>query len=446
MKKDRSRRFVYTKHVDESGAWYTLDNAGIIMPAVTNETATGLFRLEFELNGPLDREILGKALSDTADRFSYFNVKLKRGFFWYYLAQCDTNPPVLEDVSSPNIGCNINSPNTRMFRILAKGDRIAGEFSHALTDGSGALCFMKSLVARYFQLMGIDPGAELGKGAYSDIFPAGSHPRPEEHEDGYQKYFPAGLPNPEMTPPAWQMPLKRHEKGGYRVITGILDVEDVLKQAKKRGVTLTEFLGAVYLDALQSMWFLEKPAPRKKIISVEIPVNLRRLFPIGTNRNFSLYILLTEDLRLGRRDFEELVQRAHYLMKREMDSRSIARQIARNAGSTRNIFVRAVPLFVKDFFARLLFVKLGEGTLSGFISNLGVVTMPPGFAPHIKTINFIPAPSLRTWTNASVASWNRQLIISFGSLAGGRDLERYFFTRLRRLGLAVSVRCRDGGE
>jgi hypothetical protein len=444
--KDDGRKFVHTKHVDESGAWYALDNAGIIMPAVTNSVNTGLFRFEATLCAPIVRPMLEKALTSTSNRFPYFNVRLKRGFFWYYLEQCLSAPHLFPDDKAPCQDWNINESGTRMFRVLVRDKRIAVEFSHALTDGSGAISFLKTLLVEYFRLVGIEPCAPLGEGEFHDIFPVDSSPGAEEHEDGYQRYFPKGLPNPEPNPRAWHAKFPRVSRHSYRIISGRLDLPACLAEARNRGVSLTELLAAVYIDALQTLWFEQSPKPRDHFVSVEIPVNVRKFFPSGTNRNFSLFVLVSENLHLGKRDFNEIVQRVHYQMKLENDPRSIARQISRNAGGARNIIVRMVPLAVKDLFARVLFAKFGETMLSGFISNLGAVHMPPGIAPHIAQWEFIPAPSTTTLTNASAVSWNDELRVSFGSLTRTRELEKLFFRRLRELGLAVRVECRDDME
>ena len=444
--KDDSGKFIRTKHVDESGAWYALDNAGIIMPAVTDSVSTGLFRFEATLREPIVRHALEKALTNAANRFPYFNVRLKRGFFWYYLEQCVTVPPLFPDDSAPCQDWNINERGTRMFRVLIREKRIAAEFSHALTDGSGAISFFKTLLVEYFRLIGVEPGAALGEGEYSDILPVEESPDPEEYEDGYQRHFPKGFPAPEPNPRAWHGSYRRVQKHRYRVISGSLELSTCLAEAKRRGVSLTELLAAVYVDSLQALWFEREPEPRDHFVSVEIPVNLRKFFPSGTKRNFSLFILVSENLHLGKREFDELVQRVHYQMKLENDPRSIARQISRNAGGARNIAVRLIPLAVKDLFARLLFAKFGETMLSGFISNLGAIKMPPGIAPLIERWDFIPAPSKTTATNASAVSWNDELRIDFGSLSVSRDLEKLFFRRLRKLGLKVRVECRDDLE
>ncbi len=443
---EKNRRFARTKHVDESGAWYSLDNAGIIMPAVTDSRNTGLFRFEVILKEAPDKEILARALAQTAARFPYFNVSLRRGFFWYYLDQCPSSPPLYPDEDQPCQEWNINDKGTRMFRIRLSGKRVAGEFSHALTDGSGGISFMKSLLARYFSLRGLDLGIDLGQGEWSDIADPDGSADPEEFEDGYQRFFPGTLPPPEPNPKAWHQRGPILPRGEYRIITGIVNLASTLAEAKRRGITITELLGAVYLDALQEIWFALPKKPKEHFISLEIPVNLRQFFSTKTMKNFSLFVLIRENLHLGKRDFAELVKRTHYQLRLEYDIKSISRQISRNAGGTRIWAVRAVPLVIKDIFARILFAKLGETMLSGFISNLGAVKLPPSIGERVEGMAFVPAPSTTTLVNASVLSWGDDLVISFGSLAVSRDLETLFFRKLKALGLTASVRCRCGEE
>lgn len=464
-RRSREQQFIHTRREDEQGEWYALDNAAIIMPAVANEITTSLFRFEAELDAPIDVDVMGKALELTVRRMPYFNVRLRRGFFWYYFEPCHTLPHLYPDSPSPSQLWDINKRGTRMFRIRCEANKVAGEFSHALTDGTGGMTFLKTLLANYFLLKGIAPGAELGEGEFRDILTSQSFveslqasartdseagsaklERPsipsDEFEDAYQRYFPKGLPFPDTGPNAFHMKFKCLPKGQYRVISGELNLTEALGEARRHGASLTELMTAVYLDALQQIWHETVPRPKEYYIAVEVPLNLRTMFPSKTFRNFSLFVLIAEDMRLGMRSFEELVMRTHYQMKLEYDRMSIAKHLSRNAGSARNPVVRAVPLFIKDIFARIFFAKFGESMLSGFISNLGQVKMPPGFTPHIQRFGFIPAPSLTTLTNASMLSWGDKLIVDFGSLTESRELERLFFRRLRSLGLQVRVSCR----
>ncbi|MBL8967471.1 MAG: hypothetical protein JNG85_10690, partial [Spirochaetaceae bacterium] len=366
-------------------------------------------------------------------------VELRRGFFWYYFEPHAKPLRVELDPESPCQGLDPRRRGTCLFRVRTRGRRIACEFSHSLTDGSGGIRFLKTLLVEYFRLRGVEAGGED-----PEVYRLDEAPDPEEFEDAYNRHFFGDFPHPEAGKPAFRLESPLLDKHRYRVISGVVPLAPVLAKAKEFGVSLTELLAAVYMDALQEIWFAAPPAERRRrrpLAAVEIPVNMRKFYPTRSNRNFSLFILITQDFRLGRREFPEIVARAHHQMRFENDAASIARQISRNVGGSRKLLVRLVPLVVKDFFARLLFSAMGENLVSGFISNLGPVSLPPGPAAHVERFDFIPASSRVTKTNASTLSWKGKLYIDFGSLARSRELERLFFLRLRKLGLPVHVEC-----
>ena len=65
--------------------WMRLDNAAKIYPAVQNEELTSVFRLSCVLKDRVKAKPLLAALDKIQDRFPYYKVKPKKGFFWYYL-------------------------------------------------------------------------------------------------------------------------------------------------------------------------------------------------------------------------------------------------------------------------------------------------------------------------------------------------------------------------
>lgn len=435
----RNKRKSRTGFRDEDGAWYILDNAATIMPAVSNRVNTSLFRVSATLDAPVHLPSLEEALSRTVGRFPYFAVELHRGFFWYYLEPHAAPIHVVADAESPSQDFNVNRKGTCLFRVRAQGHRIACEFSHTLTDGTGGFRFLKNLLVEYCRLRGAEPAS-----FDPDVYELSARPDPEEYEDAYNRFFSGEYPHPEAGKRAFQISSPRLEPFNYRVMTGIVPVKPALELAKRYGVSLTELITAVFIDAFQAMYFDLPPKERRRrqpFAAIEVPVNMRKFYETKSNRNFSLFVLITQDFRLGRRDFDEIVERAHHQMRFEVDERNIARQISRNVGGSRNLLVRLVPLVLKDFFARLLFAALGESLVSSFISNIGPVSLPDGTADHVERFDFIPAPSLSTLTNASMLSWRGNLYIDFGSLATSRELERLFFTRLRKLGLPVKVEC-----
>ena len=425
---------------DENGPWYALDNAGIIMPAVSNSVSTSLFRISAGLDEPVNLAALQESLERCARRFPYFVVELRRGFFWYYLEPHESPLRVQADAPSPSQDFNINRRGTCLFRVRARGNRIACEFSHALSDGTGGLRFLKNLLVEYFRIRGVPT---RGGESDPDLYDLDAAPDAREYEDAYNRHFTAEYPSPSPLPRAFHLPSPQLPRGSYRATCGIVPLAAALAAAKGYGASLTELLVAVFLDALQDLW-LAAPARlrrRRARLAVEVPVNMRKFYPTATNRNFSLFVLVTQDMRLGRRDFAEIVSRAHHQLRFETDARTIAQQISRNVAGARKLAVRLVPLVVKDFFAKLLFSALGEDLISGFVSNLGAVVLPEGPAEHVGRFDFLPAPSVFNKTSASVVSWGGSLYINFGSLARSRELERLYFTRLRSLGLPVRIEC-----
>ncbi|MBL8967686.1 MAG: hypothetical protein JNG85_11815, partial [Spirochaetaceae bacterium] len=67
-----NRRKARTGFHDESGPWYSLDNAATIMPAVSDSVVTSLFRVSAELDAPVHLPSLQAALERVAARFPYF--------------------------------------------------------------------------------------------------------------------------------------------------------------------------------------------------------------------------------------------------------------------------------------------------------------------------------------------------------------------------------------
>ena len=432
----RNLRFSRTDFRHGEERWYVLDNAGAFMPGLTNSTATLVFRVSATLSSTIVLPVLEAALAAIAPRFPYYLVVLRRGFFWYYLEPAGTKRPrIAADSKYPCRNMRARRGNF-LFRIRAYSSRIAVEFCHVLTDGNGALIFLKALVLEYCRLLGKDipdPG---------DVFTAAETPDPEESEDAFNRHARPGIPPPEPVRRAFHIPAIPLWRGQYRIIAGHMPLDAVLRISKLHGVSLTEMLVAVYLAALQDL-FCALPGPMRKalshILALEVPVNLRKLFPSRTMRNFSLYVLPSLDTRLGFYDFDEIANLVHLYLREAVRVKYLARQLSRNAIGGRSMLIRALPLDLKNLAAKLVYKRMGENTMSGSLSNLGQVQLPGALSTFVESFTFIPAPSRVCKTKAACVSYNNVLCISFGSLATTTELERLFFTRLEGMGVPISI-------
>ena len=131
--------------------WVRLDNAAKIYPAARRRNWSNVFRQSVTLFENVDTDVLKSALDITVKRFPSIAARLRKGVFWYYLQQIEFAPEIREEYSYPLTYMSNSEMRKCAFRVIAFNNRIAVEFFHSLTDGTGALIFLKSLVAEYLE-------------------------------------------------------------------------------------------------------------------------------------------------------------------------------------------------------------------------------------------------------------------------------------------------------
>lgn len=420
---------------DASGDfWLRLDNAAKIYPAIQSPELTTVFRISAVLKQRVKARALTQAIRLLEHRFPYYKVKRKTGFFWYYLESYN-HPTTLK--ADRDIPCRAFSKDELVFRVLARNKTISVEFSHILTDGTGGFEFLKSLLLTYFQIEGI---------MIPDSFPflrPGEEPSEKEFEDSYQKYFRQEIPTPKKIAKAFHVPFKLNNVPRFNVLAGMLSMELISRKSKEYGVSITVYLVAVYLHALQEIYhahsFLGKKG-RRRIIRIEVPINLRKIYPSETMRNFTVYVMPGIDLELGDYHFEEIVKTVYHLMQLETDKKLINKIISRNVGAERNVLVKNIPLFIKSLILYLKYKSSGTSLYSGVITNLGKISLPDEVGSLIDHFIFIPPPPDKTLkVNCGVAGFGDKLVITFGNITRSRQLEERFFNTLVNHGIPVKM-------
>lgn len=414
--------------------WLRLDNAAKIYPAARNNNWSNIFRLSATLTEPVDPHILSSALDITVRRFPSIAARLRRGVFWYYLEQLPKAPPIREEGSYPLIPMSKAEARQCAFRVIAYDSRIAVEFFHSLTDGTGGLIFLKTLVAEYLQQKyGIPISA--GKGVLGRL----EEPSPEELEDSFLKYAgPVSASRRESN--AWRLS-GTPEPDGYRHLVCLrLPVQQVLDAAHEHGVSVTAYLCAAMM--LSIMEIQRKHIPWRRLrrpVKVQLPVNLRRLFPSQSLRNFALYTNTEVDPRLGEYSFHELCRLVHHQMGMTVTPKHMRAQISANVQSERSRFVRGMPLFLKNIALKIAFKAVGERKICLSLSNLGAADLPDAMKPYVERMDFILAPQSTAPHNCGVISYRDTLYINFIRNIQEPELEASFCRVLQQQGLSVLV-------
>lgn len=421
------------KETHDSDLWFRLDNAAKIYPAIKDRELTAVFRVGVELKERVRAKAFLEAIRAIEDRFPYFKVKLKAGFFWYYLEPIISPTAVEPDTDLP---CRAFEKDELMFRVLVRDNKISVEFSHILTDGTGAFEYLKSLLATYLEKCGL-PAAS----GFPHLDP-GEAPHAEESLDAYNHYFKKIDIKPVKLPAAFHIPFRLRNSPRFDVLKAVVPTAAILQKAKEYNVSITEYLTAVYLHSLQEIYEQASGFGKRisnKILRIEVPVNLRRMFPSRTMRNFSLYVIPGIDLRLGHYTFEEIVKTVYHQMQLETDKKLISKMISRNVSGERNSFLRRVPLVIKSFLMAKLYT-LGTKEYSGVVTNLGKVNLGEGVNALIDKLVFIPPPPNRVLrVNCAVVGFEDKMIMAFGNITQSKELERHFLTFLTKNGIPVKI-------
>lgn len=414
--------------------WMKLDNAAKIYPAITGSELTGVFRITAILASPVILPALEKASREASALFPFFSVELCRGFFWYYLEYNGNPPRVLADIGPRCQPFPRTMKGELVYRILARRNSISVEFFHILTDGGGAIFYLKTLLNFYYlHAYGITdvPFPEVSDG-----------PKPGSTDDLFSRHYGKGMPAPAVLARAWHLPYKLRPAPRFRVTELELPAENLAATARERGCTITEYLASTLLFILQEI--RNEKGKGSPHIRVQVPFDLRRRYDATTLRNFSLFAMPAIDVRMGHYTFEEILKEVKVTMQMMTDEKRIRQVISRNVSHEKNPLIRIIPLFIKSPILRFAYNRFGPSQFTTTITNMGRVNATGPATEMIEAMSVTPPPPHRDIKiTGGLITLGKNTIITFGSLTDNPELESRFVKRLTAAGLPVKLRTND---
>lgn len=389
-----------------------------------------MFRLVAVMQREVDTDALQRALDKMRKRFPGFYVRLKRGAFWYYLEELDKPAQVEPDTLYP---CPPVMKGDLPFRIKVYGNRIAGEFSHTICDGTGGITYFQTLLAQYLRELGIDVPVASG------ILELTEKPDAEELEDSFLRYFREGGRPSRAEGRAHKVQGTRLLPGMAIITTGELSVQAAVEKARSYKVSLTEYLATVLLYALYQLQKAEHPRGKLRPVRVSVPVNLRKYYKTATLRNFSQYMNPGIDPNYGDFTFEEMLAQVHHYFRFMYTEKNLNARMSQNVDAQRNPVLRVVPLFLKKLAIRLVYELTGETVYTSVMSNVGAVNLPPEMAQEITRMDLLLCTAKSNAVECGVISLGDVLSITFTRSIAEPYVERMFFRALVRQGLHVKV-------
>lgn len=419
----------YAIHKD----WYKLDLSAIVYPTLQRKDFSPVYRLSLLLKEVIQPDVLQQAIDMALPRFPTYKVAMRRGVFWRYLEPNHRPGPFAQkDVKNPCQPMYYKENNRYLLRFYYYNNRVSMEAHHSLGDGSGGMTVFLTIVATYLNLLGhkIEP-----EGMVLDIH---EKPDPAELEDSYMKYANAKVCPPRPAEKTYRVRGTKEPFYTLNIIDGIMSTSEVIKVAKGYNATITEYLNAVLLYALMQKQQSGRHLSLKPI-RIAMPVNLRRIFPSKTVRNFITMIYPGIDPRLGEYTFDEIVKHVHNYMQYYVNEKLLRGDITTNAATTRNTFIRIVPLMIKDAVVRSFYAKVQDRNSSAGLTNMGVLPIPDSMKPFVERVDICLGQPFSSRTNCAIISYNDILTINFASSIVEADVERFFFRKLVQDGIHVKI-------
>ena len=408
--------------------WRRLDNTAKIFPVIANEQASQVFRISVTLKHTVDPDRLQQALEEILPSIRNFRVKMRRGLFWYYFEENTQIPQVQRENTYP---CRYLDPhgNQRfLFRVSYYERRINLEVFHALTDGLGAVNFLKSLTRRYLQLTW---GA-------ADSGEAGDEVWPEEPrfgtEDSYLAHYKETDHRSYSSAPAYRLSGHYLPLGAEQVLHGYMKVSQVKEVCHRHGVSITKYLAAVLIWSIWQEYGQGKPG--KLPVMLNLPVNLRSIFGSETMANFFAVSLVGGRFGSRKVSFESVLKLVSRQLDETLEKKNLEEHISYNVSNEKKWYLRAVPLVIKAPLMRMIF-RMKDRAYTMTMSNIGPIAMEPEYAAEIQRFHMMIGVSRSQPVKCAVCAWQEELVVTFASVFSDSRLQRRFFSRLREDGIAV---------
>jgi NRPS condensation-like uncharacterized protein len=290
-------------------------------------------------------------------------------------------------------------------------NKITLETFHAISDGTGALQFLKSIVFQYFKLRGFKLDHQhlvLSELPYSK----------KESEDNFVSNYDKNNKLNLKEEKAYHLPgeqFHQHWVLVYKIKLNTKAFIDVVKN--KYHVTVTQYVTALLAYSIykETVDFVG----HKKPLKIFIPVNLRPYFDSITLRNFTLYIKSTYTSEKNDWTFEEMLALTKSYFEEQLDKHKLHGRINALVGFEKNVGIRFLPLILKQIAFKIGYNLLGESINSCSISNLGICKLPKDLEEKVIDADFVNAGygiamtliSLKEHTNILLSSPLKDLSI-----------------------------------
>lgn len=410
--------------------WRKLDNAALAFPAATGRKDTRVFRFYCQLKEQIDREILQESLDLTMKHYPLFQAVLRKGMFWFYLEHRKIRAVVKEEAERPCSRIYVPDQKSLLFEVSYFKNRINFEVFHALTDGTGAVQFLRELVKNYLYLS--HSRELLSNVSLTDEFITAA----DHEEDSFSQYYTGEKPRVRRKSiKAYQLAGPKVEQRDMQIMEVCLSVKELQKKARSYGTTMTVYLSTVLLFSIYKemrSWQRHKP------VTLMIPINLRNYFPSHSMTNFFGWMEIGYSFK-KETSFEEVLLSVKEQFQNQLDPEKISRRLNNFVRLEKNPFLRIVPLEVKNLFLQVG-TNIGGKSITAIFSNMSVIHMPEEYENYIEHFGFFTSTDK---LQLCACSFQDEMMLGITSKLVSTNIQRNFLKLLKEQGIESRI-IREG--
>lgn len=432
----------------ENLKWRKLDNSAKIFPLSAGRKYSTVFRLSAVMKEKVNPKILEKAVKVSLEKYNLFKVRMKYGFFWYYLEENPKEPIIEEEKDYPCKYIEPSKNNDYLFKVTYFDKKINIDIFHVLTDGGSGVVFFREIIYTYLELL------------HPTIFNSNERlTRKIDYntEDSYLKNYLKDSKGNSSSKKAYILKGKKIKLGAISAIHEIIDMQDLKRECEKYDSTVTQYLTAVLIYSIYEANY--KKSNSKKPIKVCIPVNLKKYFPSKTMSNFFSYITLEADMKkLANNNlqndknskskdeqkcidfslFETIIDFVKNDFKQKLTEKEIIKTMSANVKLGTNLFIKAIPLELKKVIVRLSYLEIRKYTTITF-SNIGRIGIIGKYKDYIDEFLMLIAPEPVEKIKCSGCTFENKMSFTFTSILNDNNIEKTFYNFLKSRGIKVKI-------
>ena len=413
---------------DKNPKWRKLDNTAKLFPVMANKHRTNVYRVAVIMKEDIDGEVLSQAVNEILPWFEAFTVRLRKGFFWPYFEDNNRPVAVVEEDTWPCQYIDPKAGDRYLFRVSYYKKRINLEIFHAVTDGLGAINFLKELAYCYLDIKNGKTFKPNGAGVpSSDCYHA--------LEDSYVKNYKELAAKSYSKEKAFQVKGERLPYGVMNVMHGHIDNGDMKRVCKEKDASTTQILATMLIYTIyQEYWQNSKD---NGAIALNIPVNLRNFFGSETTMNF--FAVTNISFQPGREGaaFDQILAEVKKQMTEKITKERMEELISYNVGYEKKL-TRYVPLFIKEIGTKLIY-SFSEKSYTMTLSNLGKIQVLPEYEAEIESFYALMGVGKHQPLKSTVVTYRNDIVVTLASAFEATYLQKGFFRLARKLGMNVKL-------